>query len=124
MPGSALILAALGITALTEPEVEPLADAGSLAGRICAAVCLGLAVGGLAVWTYLRLSPVGDGAVSGFQGRWLLPALFPALYLLRLPQIKSTFHRGRYLYAMLCPAVLLSCMKLWMILRCYRFPEF
>ncbi len=124
VPGSALILAALGITALTEPEVEPLADAGSLAGRICAAVCLGLAVGGLAVWTYLRLSPVGDGAVSGFQGRWLLPALFPALYLLRLPQIKSTFHRGRYLYAMLCPAVLLSCMKLWMILRCYRFPEF
>lgn len=124
VPGSALVLAALGITALTEPEDEPLLDTGSLAGKAGVAVCLCAAVGGLAVWTYLRLSPVGEGAVSGFQGRWLLPALFPALYLLRLPKIKSTLHRGRYLYAMLCPAVLLSCMKMWLILRCYRGPEF
>lgn len=123
VPGSALILAALGITALTEPEDEPLGDTGSLPGKAAVAVCLCCAVGVLTVWVYVRLTPVGEGSVSGFQGRWLLPVLFPALYLLRVPKIRSTFHKGRYLYAMLCPAVLLSLMKMWMILRCYRVPE-
>lgn len=123
VPGSALILAALGITALTEPEDEPLRDTGSLLWKACTGILICLAVGVLTVWTYIKLSPVGESGVSGFQGRWLLPVLFPALYLLRVPQIKSTFHKGWYLYAMLFPAVSLTCMKMWMILRCYRFPE-
>lgn len=120
VPGSILILAALGVTAITEPEAGTLQDNGTLKLKLGLGAELCAAAGLLAIGAYLLLTPVGAGSVEGFQGRWLLPMLFPALYLLRAPQIRSSFHRGRYLYAMLCPAVVLTCIQMWRIIRCFR----
>ncbi len=118
VPGAMLFLAALGITALTEPEEEPLKVSVPLRAGLFAGLCF--CVGVIILCTYLICTPAGQTWITGFQGRWLLPVLFPLLYLLRLPQIKSTFHRGRYLYVMISPALLLTVMQLWRILRCFR----
>lgn len=119
-PGAMVFMAALGITALTEPEEEPLPEKGSITLKAGLLAGLCFAAGVLILCASLVLTPVNEGKISGFQGRWLLPVLFPLLYILRLPQIKSTFHKGRYLYAMVGPAALITVMQLWRILRCYR----
>lgn len=121
VPGAVLVLALLLFTAATEPEPLPPAGSGRVipwdkAGTVLGVCC---AVGSLATWSYLVFSPLTASTISGCQGMYLLPLLFPALRVLRSGKIQCSFHKGRYLYAVLCPIAALTCLGLWMILRCF-----
>lgn len=123
VPGSIIVLAILAFVILTEPEDHPL-PAGPVRTvswpKLGVALGICCTIGVIATWSYVVFSPVGASTISGCQGRYLLPLLFPALYILRSSKIRSAFHKGRYLYAVLCPLACLSCMKLWLILRSFR----
>jgi len=123
VPGAIVVLVILAFVAFTEPENSPLPDGQE---RTIPWIKLGVAlsvccsIGVIATWSYVMFSPVGAATIAGCQGRYLLPLLFPALYILRSTKINSTFHKGNYLYVVLCPIAWLSCMGLWSILQSYR----
>lgn len=123
VPGAVIILAVLAFVVLTEPEDSHLpAGPERAVSWYKLGVALGICctIGVIVTWSYVVFSPVGANTVAGCQGRYLLPLLFPALYILRSPKIRSAFRKGKYLYFVLCPLVCLTGIELWRILRSYR----
>lgn len=121
VPGAVLVLALLLFVSITEPEAPALAGperlipwekAGVMAGVCCA-------IGLVATWSYLAFSPVSASTISGCGGLSLLPLLFPGLSVFRSAKIQCSFRKDRYLYAVLCPLAALTCLGIWLVLRCY-----
>lgn len=122
IPSAIFVLALLALVILTEPGDQPLNGPGRTILWTRTGTALGVCstIGALVMWCYVVFTPLGTpSGILGFQGRYLLPLLFPALFILRSGKLNSTYHKAAYLYAVLCPLTLLICIGMWMILRCY-----
>ncbi|MDY3706257.1 DUF2142 domain-containing protein [Vagococcus lutrae] len=60
---------------------------GTISGYISVLGALGLSLTAL----YVDFTPVRSQTIEGFQGRYLLPILFPLLFLYRFPKIKHEY---------------------------------